>query len=149
MTRALPWLLLLAVAWFGGCQYQKNRELGADVHRLEERLAGFHDQVAVVDTAYVTDTVTLTRWRTRLDTMSVDKRITDTVWVKQYVQVAESTVVACSGALETCEKRVALRDSMITNLDSLLRIERKRGPDWKSKLGWLLAGAAAGALVPR
>ena len=149
MTRAIPWLLLLAVAWFGGCQYAKNREMGREVHRLERARAALVLRAQVVDTVYRTDTVRLSRLKVRYDTLLVDHRITDTVWVKQFVQVADSTIVACSGALETCGARVAIRDSMITNLDSLLQIEKKRGSPWKTKLGWLLAGAALRSLAPR
>ena len=141
----VPWLLLLAVAWFGGCQYQKNREADAKIARLEDT----RDSLAAVargrDTLYLRDTVRLTKVRTVTDSiLRVDTLIhRDTV-----VRLVMSERAACDAAIATCEARVADRDRQIVNLDSLLRIERKRGPDWKSKLGWLLAGAAVGALVP-
>ena len=37
MTKALPWLLLIGVSWFGGCQYAKNRELDARAAALAYR----------------------------------------------------------------------------------------------------------------
>ena len=148
MIRALPWLLLLAVAWFGGCQYAKNREADARVAALEKRNADLEDRADQVDTVkvYQTDTLRLVRRRTD----SVYLTITDTLIHRDtVVRIVERERAACDAVLATCEVQVALRDSIIANRDSVIGIERKRRPDWKSKLGWLLVGAAARSLIPR
>jgi hypothetical protein len=149
LLRVAPWLALVGVAWFGGCQYAENRQADARIAALTERNAYLEDRVDIVDTVYDVDTVRFTRWRTKYDTLADSVRITDTVWVKEMIAVADSTVAACTDALRTCEVRVAYRDSIIAVADSILATERKRGTDWKTKLGWLLVGAAAGTLIPR
>jgi hypothetical protein len=40
-------------------------------------------------------------------------RITDTVWVKQFIVAADSTIAACGNLVESCKHRVAVRDSII------------------------------------
>lgn len=74
-----------------------------------------------VDTVYVRDTLRLTMWRTRLDTLRDSLTITDTVEVLRYIAVADSTIAACTDALRTCEARVAVRDERIVALERLNR----------------------------
>jgi hypothetical protein len=63
------------------------------------------------------------------------------------IQIVEREREACDAVIATCEQRVADRDRQIVNLDSLLALERRKHPDWKTKIGWLLVGAAVGAAV--
>jgi hypothetical protein len=151
MKAIIPWLLLIGVAWFGGCEYQKNRQLGADISALERRNAALENDAGRVDTVYDVDTVDLRGWRTRYDTArhELSINLTDKVKIEAFALIADSTIKACSKALQTCETRVAYRDSIIGVKDSIIALEKKRGTDWKTKLGWLLVGAAAGSLVPR
>lgn len=53
---------------------------------------------------HVRDTIRLTQWRTRYDTVRIEFRITDTVWVKEYVRVSDSTIRACGDALGSCQR---------------------------------------------
>lgn len=61
------------------------------------------DSVAVV---YQVDTLRLTRWMTRWDSVTLPG-VVDTVPVEVLVAVADSTIRACTVALSTCELRVA------------------------------------------
>jgi hypothetical protein len=67
--------------------------------------------------------------------------------IKDILTAADSTIRACDTVFATCEQQKAVLRSQIANMDSLLGLERKRGTDWKTKLGYLLVGAAVGTLV--
>lgn len=57
------------------------------------------------------DTIRLTQWRTRYDTVRVEERITDTVWVREFVRVSDSTIRACTSAVGSCGRvRAALEE---------------------------------------
>ncbi len=66
--------------------------------------------LAALDTAYTRDTVELTRWRTRWDSVTVrwtdTLRRVDTLTIDRVIAVAEGTINACTQALGTCEARV-------------------------------------------
>lgn len=61
---------------------------------------------------YTVDTLRLTRWQTRWDSITLPGRV-DTVPREILIRVADSTIQACTLALGTCEERV--------------RTERERG----------------------
>jgi hypothetical protein len=147
LLKVAPWLLLIGVAWFGGCQYAQGRALAGEVHRLEN----VRDSLAAVargrDTLYLTQVDTLRLVRTRTDSIV----LTDTLIRRDTVlRILARERDACDAVIATCEARVADRDRQIANLDSLLKIEgKKHGGDWKTKLGLLLGGAAAGVLIAK
>lgn len=133
----LPWLVTALVA--GGalrCYNETQREVG----RLQERMAGLNAQAEslearsrLVDTVYRTDTLrlsaNLSEWRSLVarlnDSLGIlAARAPDTVTVpvevvREVVVTADSAIQACTFALQTCEQRVAVRDS-------LLAVERQR-----------------------
>jgi hypothetical protein len=147
LLKIAPWLALVLVAWFGGCQYAQGRALAGEVHRLEY----VRDSLAAVargrDTLYLTQVDTLRFTRVRTDSILLTK--TDTLIHRDtVVRILARERDACDAVIATCEQRVADRDRQIANLDSLLKIEgKKHGGDWKTKLGLLLGGAAAGVLI--
>jgi hypothetical protein len=98
----------------------------AKMARLMERNAVLEARKHIVDTAYVSDTVTLTRTRTRTDSVLVTR--TDTLMRVDSVRVlVEAERQACDAVIATCELRVAVRDSQIAVLDSAL-VEARRVP---------------------
>ena len=126
----LPWVVLLIAAVFG---YGYHRE---QVGKREARIAVLVAEKARIDTVYRQDTLTLTRVR----------RITDSVLVLDTVIRVDSVKVlvaaerqACDAVIQTCEQRVAIRDSMITVL--------KKKPSVWSKLPWVAAGVLGGVLL--
>jgi hypothetical protein len=98
-----------------------------DRGKLEGKLASLNASKQRVDSVYVRDTLTLTRVR-RMDSVKV-------------LIAAERN--ACNAVIETCEQRVAIRDTIITNLRS--RSSFKIGLPWG--IGGLAIGAAAGLLT--
>lgn len=98
--------------------------------------------------AYRVDTLTLTRWRTRWDSIVGPGR-TDTLTVEKVTLVADSTIRACTAALSTCEQRVAVEhergDSLATAAANWQRVAR--GPLLRLAVEGTLttAGAPQGA----
>jgi hypothetical protein len=147
LVRAIPWLVLIAVAYAAGCHYNQDRTLKSAINVLADRVDSLKGEAGKVDTVYDVDTVQLTRVRTRTDSLL----LTDTVYTRDtVVQIVERERQACDAVVATCEQRVAQRDTIIAGLDSIVKLQKKRtGSDWKTKLGYLLGGVAAGALIPR
>jgi hypothetical protein len=147
LLKIAPWLALIGVAWFGGCQYAQSVQLTGELRRLGR----VRDSLAAVargrDTLYLTQVDTLRLVRTRTDSIV----LTDTLIRRDTVlRILARERDACDAVIATCEARVADRDRQIANLDSLLKIEgKKHGGDWKTKLGLLLGGAAAGVLIAK
>ena len=105
--KIIPWVVLLIAVVFG---YGYHRE---QVGKREARIAVLVAEKARIDTVYKQDTLTLTRVR----------RITDSVLVLDTVIRVDSVKVlvaaeraACDAVIQTCEQRVAIRDSIITIL---------------------------------
>ncbi len=139
--------------WQRDCSMKAQGALQAEVKAAEQRYAALEERGIVYDTTYVRDTVTLTRWRTQYESVRTQNEYRDTVWVKQFVLTADSTIKSCSVALETCEHRVALRDSMIGNLKQQLGLEKKRRPGLFAQLGqkaiWLGIGIGVDRILAR
>ena len=142
---------MILLGYFAGCQQAKNREISRQVIALEQRNAYLEDKVGQVDTVYRTDTLRLTNKLMKYDTARHELKLdlTDKVKIEAFIVAVDSTVAACKSVIATCETRIAYRDSIIATLDTLIKVERKRTTDWKTKLGYLLAGTAAGILIPR
>lgn len=125
--KVLPWLLvagLLVGGFFG------NRHYSEQIAQLEHRKAQ-------VDTVYLTDTLRLTKVYRITDSVlaTVDTIIhVDTVRV-----LLANERAACNAVIQTCEQRVAIRDSIIAVL--------KKKPSVLSKLPWILGGMLAGKIL--
>jgi hypothetical protein len=147
LVRAIPWLVLIGLAYAAGCHYNQDRTLKSAINVLADRVDSLKGEAGRLDTVYHTDTVQLTRVRTRTDSLL----LTDTVYTRDtVVRIVERERQACDAVIATCEQRVAQRDTIIAGLDSIVKLQKKRtGSDWKTKLGYLLGGVAAGALIPR
>lgn len=107
--------------------------------------------VKAVDTVYRNDTVRLTRRVQTWDTVTrVVAALPDTVRVpvevvRWVVAEADSTIAACRSVVQTCEQRVAQRDSLNAILSQRLKIEQARRPaGWKR---WAERAAWAGLVV--
>jgi hypothetical protein len=147
LLKIAPWLLLIGVAWFGGCQYAQGRALAGELRRLGRVRDSLANVARGRDTLYLTQVDTLRLVRTRTDSIV----LTDTLIRRDTVlRILARERDACDAVMATCEARVADRDRQIANLDSLLGIQKKRNRgDWKTKLGLLLGGAAAGVLIAK
>lgn len=86
--------------------------------RLQSDSAKAAASVRRTDSVFSRDTVRLrvteTRYKTLRDT--IVSRLTDTLRVREFVTLADSTIGACRAAVSSCERRVAVRDSLIRTL---------------------------------
>ena len=98
---------------------------------------------------YRTDTLRLTKWRTRFDTALVTLNVTDTVEVLRFVAIADSTIRSCSVALQTCESRVAAQEAITAQWRVKFESERARRPSFVTTLTKYAAIAGAGWLAGR
>jgi hypothetical protein len=124
VNKALLAVALLCAGFLAGTWLATDRASGR-LRDLMARNAALEGRKHIVDTAYVSDTVTLTRTRTRTDSVLVQR--TDTLMRVDSVRVlVEAERQACDAVIVTCEVRVAVRDSQIAVLDSALTEARKR-----------------------
>ncbi len=149
-------LLVAAVAGKVWYDYSQRR-----VGMLEERArvadstaAALQGRVGRVDTVYHVDTVRFTRRQTVWDTVTrTVAALPDTVRVPVEVvrwvaREADSTIQACRVVVQTCEARVALRDSLLAVRARQVAILEARRPSrlrpWLERAAWVaLVGAVA------
>ena len=110
-------LLLSLVLW----QQWRNRKTDEDIGRwkaIAERLQSDSAKAAAgirrVDSVYTRDTVTLRTVLKRYVTLRDTINVHDTTQVIKTIAAADTAILACRDALQTCEQRVAARDSLIT-----------------------------------
>ena len=139
------WLILtLGVAAVGAAFYAGQRVEAAKQYDREVRVVV--ESLAVLDTVYLTDTLRLTRWREKWDTVrqTVEVWKHDTARVVEYVLVADSTIRACTAALRTCEQRAALEGQRADLAEAKLK-DLAATQDKKERRN-LLLGAALGVV---
>lgn len=112
------------------------------------------ETLAVLDTVYRRDTVRLRVLVTRWDTLrqTVDRWKHDTITVVRVVQVADSTIRACTATVLTCEQRVALTTRRAELAEEELAIHRRRIPTRREQAmthGLAAAGGLAFGLLVR
>jgi len=146
---------LLALGATGAYVYHLGGEaatLTQRLHASDSTIKVLEARKKVVDTLYRRDTVRLRIATTRWDTVKMG---VDTITVpvpvevvKTIVATADTALRACSVVVQTCEQRVAQRDSIILVLKSQrpLLLDQKDG--WAKrtakKAGWVLLGAGIG-----
>lgn len=135
-------LIALCLALGVGHGWQQRRYGRAEAATAQLRLANdsLKRESRRIDTLYRVQVDTFVRWRVRLDTLTrtVAEWKHDTVKVVEYVARADSTIRACSVALETCEQRVGVRDDRIRNLEAQIdAMPKPRAALWT----WLERGA--------
>lgn len=141
-------LLLLAAYWAGDKLGTARANAKADsltvvaeqTHRAVDSLKRVE---AALRERYTVDTVVLTRWRTRWDSL----KVTDSVPVEVLVYVADSTIRACTLALGTCEARVAAATERGDSAESEAATWQATAAQWKRVArGPLLRPALEGTL---
>jgi hypothetical protein len=105
-------------------------------------------QVAKIDTVLAIDTHYANKWFPRYDTIrdTVPVPYWDTVWVKEYVKVADSTIFACRKALGSCLAAVKARDTVIVTQDRYIETVTKSSSKLRDIVGFGL-GAVVGITV--
>ena len=119
-------LLAFLYGWWerrkGGEDSGRYQEVIRQLQADNRRLAALSRSV---DTVYVRDTVTFSKWLERYHVVTDTIHDTLTVRERVIVAAADSTIMACQQVVSTCEQRVAVRDSMLANLASLRAADRK------------------------
>ena len=154
MTNARLVLLALgaAAALVAGAWELGRRDGRAE--GLAVKRAAVVETLAVLDTVYLRDTLRLRVLVTRWDTLrqTVDRWKHDTITVERVVQVADSTIRACTATVLTCEQRVALTTRRAELAEDELAIHRRRIPTRREQAmthGLAAAGGLALGLVVR
>ena len=86
-----------------------------DAAQLTQKTAELTHRADSLSRALRVDTVRLTKWRDRYRVArdTVLQRSTDTLTVREFVTVADSTIQACSITVQTCSKALAAKDSLL------------------------------------
>lgn len=151
---ARPYVLALALVCAVALMWRDAYERGlVDAERAGNAatIRTITDTVRVRDIQYQRDTIRLTRWRDRWDSV----RVTDTVTVAQVVYVprpfADSVISACYAVLRSCEARVAVRDTLIQALRQTLAAEQAARPSLLrvavDRAVWAAVGVGIGAVL--
>ena len=131
LTDLVVAVLLAAILWAGGCYGERNRQEArftrdslATVHVLDS----LRVQTAKLDTVFVQDTIRFTQWRDRWRILrdTLNQHTIDTLTIERVIQVADSTITACSEALQTCTDRgrvIGLQRDSLVSLNA--RLNRK------------------------
>lgn len=135
------WLVLTLTTAVAGAAFYAGQQVEAG-KQYDREVQVVVESIAVLDTVYKTDTLRLTRWRTRYDTLVETRDIHDTVWVKEFIAVADTTIKLCTAALRTCEQREALQAKRADLAEGKLK-SLTTGQEKKERQK-LLLGAALG-----
>lgn len=158
LKRYWPYLaiVLLAGALFVACaeRDQALREEGAMRERLADLTAKTkRDSVAGVlaSSAVARDTIVLTKWLTKYDTVRHTLNIHDTVAVVTYLNTVDSTMHACREAVGSLTTLCERKDTLIADLRAQLAVRVGAPP--KSSIAqrvlWGLGGLAVGIVADR
>lgn len=129
----LPWLVLAVALFFGWSWHERK------VGELNGKIAHLVTEEKQRDSVYRVEVSAYANQMLHYKNLRDTVKLTDTVWVKRFIVVADSTIHACNALVVTCEQRVAIRDSIITVL--------KRKPSVWSHLPWVLGGIIAGKIL--
>lgn len=143
--------LILALFW----AYRtgaENATLATRLKTSDSLVVALSQRQRAIDTVYRHDTVRLTQrvaqWRTLTHYDTVTMAVPpDTV--RLIVATADSTIQQCVRVAQTCEQRVALRDSIISTLRAQRPILEDRRGSLKAKAVWGVLGLASGYIVGR
>jgi hypothetical protein len=112
--------------------------------------------VAHWDTVVVHDTVRLAKWLTRYDTARATINVHDTVEVRRFVAVADSTVRSCRATVLDLLSSCAAKDTLIASQRAIIGAYRGAPPglpppgaSWRERALWAGLGALAGHYVRR
>lgn len=107
-----------------GCERESQGVLKQQIKARETVIAALAKQQARVDTEYVRGKTVYLPTKARWDSVMADTNVKKT----PEILIADSAVKSCSRLVETCERRVAIRDSIMKEKDTLISYIKKRRP---------------------
>lgn len=145
---------VLAYAYNAGKEAATLRQR---LHASDSLVVALSKRAKATDTIYRRDTVRLRiatqHWDTvkaGIDTVTISVPIEV---VRTVIATADTTIRACSLVVQTCEQRVAQRDSIILTLKSqrplLIKSADGRVEKVAKKVGWVLLGTGVGYIVAK
>jgi hypothetical protein len=133
--RIIPWgLLVIALVLGYGWHRERVGELNGKIAHLERSRQR-------ADSTYRVEVSEMANQVIHYKNLRRVIRLTDTVWVKRFVVATDSAIASCTRAVEACDHRVAIRDSIIAVL--------KKKPSVWSKLPWVAAGVLGGVILSK
>jgi hypothetical protein len=149
-------IVILAGVLFLAC-HERDQALIAK-GRAEEQLKALaaktrRDSITerVAATVVTRDTVRLTQWVTRRDTLRTTLRLTDTIRVAQFIAVQDSTIHACREAVGSLTTLCQKKDTLIADLRAQLAVRVNAPPkaSLSQRVLWGLGGLAVGIVADR
>jgi hypothetical protein len=145
---------LVLVLWLGFLHLmavERDKGAMAERHRQDSVvIAGLQKAIDTNTTRLRVDTVELTRVVRHYDTLTVERHLTDTVWVAKALDAADSVKRACQRVQNDCAVLLLQKDSLVRLLRDRIVSDVKLKAPSKFHLAVKLAGAAAvGYLVGR
>lgn len=126
--------------------------------RVEEQLKALtakthRDSVAgeLADAKVRTDTVVLTQWLVKRDTLRLTLKLTDTVRVRQFIAVQDSVIHACRETVSALTVSCARKDTLIADYRAQLAVRINAPPkaSLSQRVLWGLGGLAVGVVAGR
>jgi hypothetical protein len=136
----VPWGLALALLVGYGWQQREAGRAEAVAKVWQASAKYWKGEALRVDSVYRVEVSDLANQLIAYEKLRDTVRITDTVWVKRFIRVADSTIAACTKTVATCDKKVEVRDSLIANQNRQIQALLKKKPSVWSKLPWLVGG---------
>lgn len=138
------WMLAFLV---GGGLWLDLQGAKRDLREAQQSQAKWQARYAEASTSVKTQTVTVTKWATRYDTLRA--RITDTVAVPTsgtsvpdwgtVLEAADSTIAACRDLVSSCEQFRIVADSTIVatrrEATAYKNLYHATRPSWKTRFG--------------
>lgn len=149
-----PWMVIVVLLLMGTTAWALERvarsKAEARAHTADSMVVVLGKRADSLASVYRADTVRLTQWRTRWDSIVGPGR-TDTLTIERVIAVADTTIRACTAALSTCELRVAVANERADSAQSAAASWKRlaRGPWLRPSLelsiapnGWTPQAAA-------
>jgi hypothetical protein len=137
----------------------QNATLTLRLKASDSTLVALAQRQRAVDTVYQTDTLRLkqyvTKWRgiaQAVDDVYTKSQKADTSpvprdTVRLLIATADTAIRACLVTVQTCEQRIAIRDSVIATLRAQRPLLQGKGLSLKEKALWGLFGAGIGYIA--
>lgn len=136
-----------------GAAEQRNAQMAMVIADLTVKAEADSARADSLSRVAAVDTVMLTRWLTRYDTLRDTLNVHDTLSVIRYVAAADSTIHACRAAVSSLSLSCAAKDTLIeTQARTIAKLRtipmpKAEAPSWGSRLLWVGIGAGLDRLL--
>jgi hypothetical protein len=156
LWKFLPWAGVVLAVLMYGCERERAGELRGSVAELTRERDALVKAGQVVRREFIRDTITVTRTRTRYETIrdsliTTDTLLrTDTAFIA-VTQAADTAIRACQSVVSTCSRALALADSIHVVDTRTIRAMQRARPGivrrWGERIAWAAVGYTVGSLT--